>query len=158
VGSGASSILHGDIAEMVSIDNSTPAPGQNSIETGVTIAMMDSTGPFDYHLTKKLIHLCKFHQVPFARDVFNYYRCDSASAIEAGNDIRTALICFGLDSSHGYERTHIESLLALGKLLTVYIQSEPTVPRDAQELGSIKGFPTQPTEEPPGLIQKEEEN
>lgn len=149
VGSGASSILHGDIAEMVSIDNSTPAPGQNSIETGVTIAMMDSTGPFDYHLSKKLIELCKKHQIPFARDVFKFYRCDSASAIEAGNDIRTALICFGLDSSHGYERTHMESLLALGKLLTLYIQSEPTIKRDEIELGSLKGFPTQPTEEPP---------
>ena len=32
-----------------------PAPGQNSRERGVTIAMADSTGPFDYHLTHKLL-------------------------------------------------------------------------------------------------------
>lgn len=147
VGSGASSILHGDIAEMVSIDNSTPAPGQNSTELGVTIAMMDSTGPFDYHLNQKLLQICRDHHIPHKRDVFKFYRCDAASAIEAGNDIRTALACFGLDSSHGYERTHLDSLSALGELLALYIQSPPTVQRDAKEMGPLKGFPTQPTPE-----------
>ncbi|MFW5660796.1 MAG: osmoprotectant NAGGN system M42 family peptidase, partial [Oceanicaulis sp.] len=49
VGSGASSVLTPDIASMVSIDNGTQAPGQNSREFGVTIAMADQTGPFDYH-------------------------------------------------------------------------------------------------------------
>ncbi len=145
VGSGASSILHGDIAEMVSIDNSTPAPGQNSTELGVTIAMMDSSGPFDYHLNQKLLQICRDHDIPYRRDVFKYYRCDAASAIEAGNDIRTALTCFGLDSSHGYERTHLDSLTALGELLAIYIQSPPTFQRDAKELGPLKGFPTQLT-------------
>lgn len=144
VGSGASAILHGDIAEMVSIDNSTHAPGQNSSEDGVTIAMMDSTGPFDYHLTRKLIELCQTHRISYARDVFKYYRCDAASAIEAGNDIRTALVCFGADASHGYERTHIDSLNALGKLLALYIQSPPTFKRDRFELAPLKGFSTQP--------------
>ncbi|MCB1215292.1 MAG: osmoprotectant NAGGN system M42 family peptidase [Deltaproteobacteria bacterium] len=144
VGSGASSILHGDIAEMVSIDNSTPAPDQNSIERGITICMMDSSGPFDYHLTKKLIKLCQDHYLPFSRDVFRYYRCDAASAIESGNDIRTALACFGLDSSHGYERSHMDSLVALAELMTLYMQSAPTFKRDKEALAPFKGFPTQP--------------
>lgn len=150
VGSGASSILHGDIAEMVSIDNSTHAPGQNSTELGVTIAMMDSTGPFDYHLTQKLLQMCRDFGIPHERDVFKYYRCDAASAIEAGNDIRTALACFGMDSSHGYERTHINSLCSLGELLALYIQSPPTFQRDKKMLGPLKGFPTQPTPEDHG--------
>lgn len=146
-GVGASSILHGDIAEMVSIDNSTPAPGQNSSEMGITIAMMDSSGPFDYHLNQKLIDLCQRYHLPFTRDVFKYYRCDSASAVEAGNDIRTTLICFGLDASHGYERTHLDSLSTLGELLALYIQSAPTIKRDEKEMGPLKGFPTQPTQD-----------
>src|SRR5690606_14503616 len=58
VGSGASAVLHGDIASLVAIDNGTIAPGQNNEEFGVTIGMADSTGPFDYHLTNKLIDLC----------------------------------------------------------------------------------------------------
>jgi len=142
VGVGASAILHGDIAEMVGIDNGTIASGQNTIETGVTIAMQDSSGPFDYHLTRKLIHLCEEKGIEHARDVFRYYRSDNAAAIEAGNDLRTALVCFGLDASHGYERTHIRSLDALTRLLIAYAQSEPTLRRDRHDLGPIEDFPT----------------
>ena len=40
-------MLHGDVAELVSIDNGTIAPGQFTSEYGVTIAMQDSSGPFD---------------------------------------------------------------------------------------------------------------
>lgn len=144
VGSGASSVLHGDIAEMVSVDNATVAPGQNSIEAGITIAMMDSSGPFDYHLTHRLIDLCDQHGLKYSRDVFKYYRCDAASALEAGNDIRTALVCYGLDGSHGYERTHQFSLFELAKLLTFYIRGAAIVKRDRFDLGPMDGFPTQP--------------
>lgn len=146
VGSGASAVLHQDCAEMVSIDNSTVAPGQNSLEEGVTIAMMDSTGPFDFHLTHKLIDLCKTHRIPYARDVFRYYRCDAAAAVEAGNDLRTALVCFACDASHGYERTHISSLVALSQLIFFYMQSPPTATRDKAALGPLEGFSDQPSE------------
>ncbi|MDX1654900.1 MAG: osmoprotectant NAGGN system M42 family peptidase [Candidatus Competibacteraceae bacterium] len=146
-GSGASAGLHQDVAEMVSIDNATPAPGQNSRESGVTIAMKDSTGPFDYHLTHKLIRLCQEHDIGHQRDVFKYYRCDSASAVEAGNDMRTALVCFGVDGSHGYERTHLNSLRSLAELLTLYMQSEPTFMRDKDHFSkSLEDFPNQADE------------
>jgi peptidase M42 family hydrolase len=144
VGSGASAILHGDVTEMVAVDNATPAPGQNSRERGVTIAMGDSTGPFDYHLSHKLLALCRQFGIEHQRDVFKYYRCDAASALEAGNDLRTALVCFGADASHGYERTHREGLSSLAELLAVYMQSEPTFYRDRDQLGPLKGFPVQP--------------
>jgi peptidase M42 family hydrolase len=146
VGVGASAVLHGDIASLVSIDNGTTAPGQNSAERGVTIAMADSTGPFDYHLTNKLVDLCERYEIEYQRDVFRFYRCDSASAIEAGNDIRTALITFGIDASHGYERIHEHALASLGKLVMHYVQSEVEIGRDAHTLGSLKGFTSQPTE------------
>lgn len=143
VGFGASAILHGDVASMVAIDNSTIAPGQNSSERGVTIAMKDSTGPFDYHTTRKLIRLCEEYNLLYHRDVFRYYRSDSASAIEAGNDIRTALVCFELDASHGYERTHIDSLLAVSKLITLYLQSPVEILHDKQQLSSnLDAFPS----------------
>lgn len=144
VGSGASAILHGNIAEMVAIDNATPAPGQNSSEYGVTIAMKDSTGPFDYHLTHHLIGLCQEHTIEHSRDAFNYYRCDAAAAIEAGNDIRVALICFGVDASHGYERVHMDSLIALTRLIGAYSLAEPMFKREEQLLSPLKGFPRQP--------------
>ncbi|MEQ8252081.1 MAG: osmoprotectant NAGGN system M42 family peptidase [Oceanibaculum nanhaiense] len=141
VGSGASAVLHGDVAELVSIDNGTTAAGQNSRETGVTIAMKDQTGPFDYHLTHKLIGLAKDHGIPHQRDIFRYYRCDGTSAVEAGNDIRTALLTFGIDASHGYERIHESALENLAELIALYMQSPPTAKRDSIRMGSVEGFP-----------------
>lgn len=129
VGSGASTGLHEDVAEMVTIDNGTTAPGQNSSEFGVTIAMADMTGPFDMALTRSLIGLCREFRIPHQRDIFRYYRCDSAAALEAGADMRTALVTFGIDASHGYERIHFSSLLDVARLVTVYMQSPPEDPR-----------------------------
>lgn len=140
-GSGASGVLHGDVAELLAVDNATVAPGQNSSEYGVTIAMGDMTGPFDYHLTHGLIDLARRFGIDHKRDVFKHYRCDAASAIEAGNDIRTALVAFGLDASHGWERVHIDSLTALARLVAVYVMSPPMVLRDRLEIGPIDGFP-----------------
>lgn len=141
VGSGASGVLHGDVSEMLTIDAGPSAPGQNTDEFGVTVCMKDSSGPFDYHLTHKLLDLCTEHGISHKRDVFRYYRCDSASAIEAGNDIRTALVCFGTDATHGYERCHENSLIALGELLGYYLQSNPTFKRDEKSLeSSVEDF------------------
>ncbi|MEN8720947.1 MAG: osmoprotectant NAGGN system M42 family peptidase [Oceanococcaceae bacterium] len=140
VGSGCSAVLHQDVAEMVTIDNATPAPGQNSKETGVTIAMKDQVGPFDFHLTRHLLDLCKSNGILHQRDVFRYYRSDSASALEAGNDIRTALVCFGVDASHGYERTHLNSLESLAGLLIAYAESPPLFLRDREDLAPLQGF------------------
>ncbi|ABS62437.1 peptidase M42 family protein [Parvibaculum lavamentivorans DS-1] len=142
VGVGSSHVLHGDVAEMVSIDNGTVAPGQYTSEYGVTVAMQDSSGPFDWHLTRSLLGLCEQHDIEHARDVFRYYRSDAAAALEAGNDIRTALLCFGLDASHGYERVHLSSLEALSRLLVLYMQSKPLFRRDREALGPLDDLPT----------------
>ncbi len=151
VGSGASGALHGDVAEMVSVDNGVNAPNQNSAEYDVTLAMMDSSGPYDYHLTRWLIDLARKADIKHERDVFKYYRSDAASAVESGNDLRTALVCFGVDGSHGYERTHILSLCCLTQLLMVYLQSGPAVPRDREAIGDLEGFPEQHQATPPTL-------
>ena len=147
VGVGATSILTPEVASMVAIDNGTTAPGQNSAEFGVTIAMADQTGPFDWHLTKKLVDLCKENELPYQKDVFRYYRSDSASAVEAGHDVRTALACFGVDGSHGYERIHVHALTTLAQLLAVYVTSPVEIERDTREMSGIGGFPDQPAEE-----------
>ncbi|MGE9291293.1 MAG: osmoprotectant NAGGN system M42 family peptidase [Puniceicoccales bacterium] len=141
VGSGASAVLHGDVAEMVSIDNGTCGPGQNSSEFGVTVAVADSSGPFDYHLTHHLLHLCQNGKIPHQRDIFRYYRCDSASALDAGNDIRTALITFGVDASHGYERTNLQALESIARLVVSYARSEMIFERQKDSLGGIQAFP-----------------
>lgn len=147
VGVGAAAIVTPEIASMVTIDNGTAAPGQNSSEFGATIAMADQTGPFDYHLTKKLVDLCRDASIPFQKDVFRYYRSDSASAIEAGHDVRTALIAFGIDASHGYERIHVHALTSVAALAAAYAESPLEIARDLKEVSGLEGFPRQPTGE-----------
>lgn len=147
IGHGATSILTPEIASLVAIDNGTTAPGQNSDEFGVTMSMADQTGPFDYHLTQKLVHLCKEYNIKVRKDIFRYYRSDAASAVEAGADVRTALATFGVDASHGYERIHMHALRSLAELCVCYALSPVEIARDAREFASIKGFTHQPTEE-----------
>ena len=144
VGSGASAVLLDNVVAMVSIDNGTTAPGQNSAEFGVTIGMADQVGPFDYHLTRKLIRLCEDHGIRHQRDVFRYYRSDSASALGGGADVRTALITFGIDASHSYERIHIHSLKSIAELVALYAASPVEISRDAEELAGLEGFTEQP--------------
>lgn len=159
VGHGASSGVSEDVAELVSIDNAVCAPGQNAIEYGITIPLKDEHGPFDYHLTRKLIWLAQAHELAVARDIFRFYRSDVAAALEAGAGARAALVAFGLDASHGWERTHIDSLEACAKLVTLWLQTPLTFGEwDRHKTGQLKHFPSQrqPTiEEKPGDRQHE---
>lgn len=145
VGHGAASVLVPDIASLIAVDNGTSAPGQSSSEFGVTIAMSDQTGPFDFHLTRKLVELCRLNDIRYQKDVFRYYRSDSASAIEAGGDVRTALITFGVDASHGYERIHMHALRSLAELLTCYARSDVEIARDEEPVSGLPGFTKQPS-------------
>lgn len=143
VGVGASAALVPEIASLVAVDNGTTAPGQNSDEFGVTLAMADQTGPFDYHLSKKLYELCGEHGIRVQKDVFRYYRSDAASAVEAGHDVRTALLAFGVDASHGYERIHLHALMSIAKLVIYYALSEVQIERDSEEVSGLSGFTRQ---------------
>ena len=143
VGQGASHGLHADVAELVSIDNAVIAPGQASRETGVNVAMSDSTGPFDFHLTRRLLLLASEAGIEAHRDVYNFYRSDVASAIESGAEMRAALIGFGVDASHGHERTHLDGVRAVAELLTVYLQTPLTFDFDRKPVGPVEEFITQ---------------
>ena len=150
VGHGATHGLDTDVAEMVAVDNAVVAPLQQSREDAANIAMLDSTGPFDYHFSRRLIQLAQEHEVPYTRDTFRHYRSDAASAVEAGLEIRTALVGFGVDSSHGHERTHLDGVRAVSQLLALYLQTDLTFPEwDADDRGALVDFPSrsvQPTD------------
>jgi len=141
VGSGARAVIQSDVSEVIGVDIGPVAAGQGARERGVTIPLMDSAGPHDYHLTRRLLKLCKEHGIPSNRDVFRFYHSDAGAAVSAGHDVRTALLCFGADASHGYERTHVSVLENLAELLTLYIQSGPTLAEDRQQrLDSVENF------------------
>lgn len=147
IGVGASTVVTSEIASMLAIDNGTTAQGQNSSEFGVTIAMADQQGPFDYHLTKKLVDLCRENDIQYQKDVFRFYRSDAASALEAGHDVRTALATFGIDASHGYERIHVHALRSIAELIAAYANSPVKIRRDFRETAEPTGFTEQPVDE-----------
>jgi len=141
VGSGARAVIESDVSEVIGVDIGPVATGQGAHELGVTIPLMDSAGPHDYHLTRRLLRLCEDHDIPSHRDVFRFYHSDASAAVNAGHDVRTALLCFGADASHGYERTHLSGLVNLAELLVLYIQSGPTIASDRERwVDSVEGF------------------
>ena len=143
VGFGATHGLSPDLAELVAVDNAVVAEGQTSREELVSVGMLDMTGPFDYHLSRRLHALAGAHGIPAVRDVYRHYRSDAAPALEAGIEARAALLGFGLESSHGHERTHVDGLVALARLLVVYLQSGLTFDEwDRAEHGDLADFPS----------------
>ncbi len=143
VGHGASHGVGANVAEIVSVDTAVVAPGQQSREDSVCIAMADGEGAFDYHLSRRLAAIARDHGLPCVRDVFRYYRSDLAAALESGADSRTALLGFGVDATHGHERTHIDGLVHLAELIALYLQTDLVFPEwDADAGGPLEDFPS----------------
>lgn len=141
VGSGSAGVPMDDVSEVIGIDIGPIAVGQGAGDQGVTIPFMDSAGPHDYHLSRRLVSLAKEHGIPVHRDVFRYYHSDAGAAVRAGEDVRTALLCFGTDATHGYERTHVCALVHLAELISCYIQCGPSVPKDRERIrDSVEDF------------------
>ena len=124
VGIGGTHGFGEQVQELVAVDNGVTGPGQTTRDNAATIAFRDRTGPFDLPITRHLLKLAQDNAIAHERDTFRSYRSDSAAAIDAGWDLRVGLICFSLDSSHGWERTHIKSLEELTKLIVAYIGSD----------------------------------
>ena len=143
IGHGASHGLDPDVAEIVSVDAAVVAPGQQSREEAATVAMGDGVGPFDYHLTRKLAAIAAQYDIALVRDVFDFYRSDVAAALEAGAHARVALLGFGVDATHGHERTHLDGLRHLAQLICLYLQSDLVFPEwDAEPGGELADFPS----------------
>lgn len=120
IGTGASGLVNPAIADVIALDIGIVAEGQETREDALTICMADATGPYDRQLSLEMEAICKETELPAIRDVFRYYKSDAASARLSGTDARMALMTFGVDSSHGYERTHMRSLEALTEFLIAF--------------------------------------
>jgi len=123
VGHGASSCVAPSVEELIAVECAVVAPGQASTETGVTLVMQDMNGPTDRALNAHLERLAVDAGIEINRDVFTHFRTDAAAAVVAGADVRTAIIGFGVDATHGHERTHIDGLIGTARLLAECLMS-----------------------------------
>ena len=121
VGFGASNIP--DINEMLAVDMGCIGLDLNCTEEQVSICAKDSSGPYDYEMTSKLIELAKTNKINYAVDIYPFYSSDASAALRGGADIKAALIGAGIHASHGMERTHIEGIINTIKLIEAYIDS-----------------------------------
>lgn len=123
VGFGASWIPE-DIREILAIDMGAIGDDLNGSEYKVSICAKDSTGPYDYDMTGRLIDLAKENEIDYVVDIFPHYGSDVSAALRGGHNIRGALIGQGVHSSHGMERTHIKGLENTLKLVQAYLELE----------------------------------
>lgn len=123
VGFGAS-YLPSTITEFVAVDMGALGADLNGSEYKVSICAKDSSGPYDYDLTTKLIQIAKKKKLDYAVDIFPHYGSDVSAALHGGNNIKGALIGQGIHASHGMERTHKSALYQTLQLLKGYVLEE----------------------------------
>lgn len=122
VGHGASWIPE-EISELLAVDMGCIGLDLDCTEFDVSICAKDSSGPYDYQMTSRLIDLAKKNDLNFAVDIYPMYGSDASAALKGGANIRAALIGPGVSSSHGMERTHVDALENTFNLIAEYIQN-----------------------------------
>lgn len=123
LGHGCSNIPS-DVNELVGIDMGCIGLDMNCTEEQVSICVKDSSGPYDFDMTNKLIELSKENKIDYAKDVYPMYGSDVSASLRAGNDIKGALIGPGVSASHGMERTHKKGIENTVKLIHAYVTSK----------------------------------
>ena len=123
IGYGGNASIPSEVVEYIAVDMGAIGDGQASDEYTVSICAKDSSGPYHYELTHQLVSLAKANAIDYKLDIYPYYGSDASAAIRAGYDVRHALFGAGIESSHAYERTHVDSLRNTAALLLAYVTS-----------------------------------
>lgn len=113
--------IPGEINEMIAVDMGAMGDDLSCKETDVSICAKDSSGPYDYVMTGRLIELAEALAIPYTVDIYPMYGSDASAALRGGNNIRAALIGPGVHASHSMERTHKQAVVNTAKLLAAYV-------------------------------------
>lgn len=124
IGFGGNSNIAGEVVEYLAVDMGAIGDGQTSDEFTVSICAMDSSGPYNFRLRKHLVNLARMHNIGYKVDIYPYYGSDASSALRAGHDLVHGLIGPGIDASHAFERTHVDSVVNTAKLVYFYLLSD----------------------------------
>ena len=83
----------------------------------------DASGPYHYGFRQHLVNLAKGQNIPYKLDIYPFYGSDASAAMSAGAEVKHALLGAGIESSHSYERTHIDSVVATERMVDAYLRS-----------------------------------
>jgi len=131
IGAGMGGAVLPEVSELVTVDFASVRSEEKSPFKRVTLASGDASGPYDFHLTAHLRKIAERAGIPMLQKHLKAFHSDAAAALVAGHDVRTAVLAYAGDASHSVERTHIDSLMNIARLLEVYVTSEPTFSEDA---------------------------
>jgi putative aminopeptidase FrvX len=124
VGHGGLDGMPGDIAELVVVDMAAIGEGLQGDEFHCTICTKDSSGPYGKALTDKLRNLAERASIDLKTDIYPFYSSDGSVYWQGGGQAQVALIGPGVDTSHGYERTHIDALIATAELIAEFLSED----------------------------------
>lgn len=124
IGYGANSSIPEEVVDYLAVDMGALGDGQQSDEYTVSICAKDSSGPYNYDLRQQLVALSEENSIPYKLDIYPFYGSDASAAMRAGYDVRHALLGAGIESSHAYERTHVDSVKATHNLVELFVKSE----------------------------------
>jgi putative aminopeptidase FrvX len=123
VGHGGTGGLPDDLAELVAVDMAALGDGQSSDEFHCTLCVKDSGGPYSYGLNRRLRALAEAEGAPLVLDLYPFYSSDGTAYWRAGGQAEVALIGPGVEASHAYERTHVDSLVHTAQVIGAYLRS-----------------------------------
>lgn len=123
IGYGANSSLPDKVVEYLAVDMGAMGDDQQTDEYTVSICVKDGSGPYHYELRQHLVYLAEKKNIPYKLDIYPYYGSDASAAMRAGADVKHALLGAGIESSHSYERTHLDSVQATERMVDAYLKS-----------------------------------
>lgn len=123
IGYGANSSIPSQVVEYLAVDMGAMGDDQQTDEYTVSICVKDGSGPYHYELRQHLVALAERDGIPYKLDIYPYYGSDASAAMRAGADVKHALLGAGIESSHSYERTHMDSVQATERMVDAYLKS-----------------------------------
>ncbi|HEL2474052.1 TPA: M42 family metallopeptidase [Streptococcus suis] len=123
IGYGANSSIPAQVVEYLAVDMGAMGDDQQTDEYTVSICVKDGSGPYHYELRQHLVALAERDGIPYKLDIYPYYGSDASAAMRAGVDVKHALLGAGIESSHSYERTHLDSVVATERMVDAYLKS-----------------------------------
>lgn len=123
VGHGGAAGFPVSLEYLLTIDMAVVGPGQTSDECTSTLCIADSRGPYHFSFNQKLVSLAEQFDIPYCLDVYPHYGSDGEAYWRGGGAAAVALIGPGVDASHNYERTHMDSLVATTQWILAFLIS-----------------------------------
>lgn len=123
IGYGANSSIPSQVVEYLAVDMGAMGDDQQTDEYTVSICVKDGSGPYHYEFRQHLVALAEKEGIPYKLDIYPYYGSDASAAMRAGADVKHALLGAGIESSHSYERTHMDSVDATERMVDSYLKS-----------------------------------